>query len=337
MTDNVFQEYRRKLIKESVLKALVCGASVGFAALFVTAIITWLVGLQSVGLCLAICIGVFVLGMGIATPIFYNKNFKPNIKTIAMRIDELGLEERVLTMTELEGQDNFIANRQREDTIRALGTVNAALLKIVVTAPMLIIMAVSATVGIGMTSVSVLAAGGVFKSGSQLIEGEDEPDVYRVMYLIKGKGSIDGVTEQHITEGEDASVVLAIPEEGWVFYEWSDGKTNPERQDKAIDENIRITAIFTQLSDGIEENDPSDDTEDKPANGQEGDDPNDNTGEGDGGKYDPANQVIDGKTFYGDTTFDEAYGTVIETLGQSSMVDGEMSSIITDYFESIEK
>lgn len=71
---------------------------------------------------------------------------------------------------------------------------------------------------------------------------------YTVMYQADEGGTINGVAEQSVKEGEDGTEVVAVPSTGYKFVEWSDGKTETTRQDKNVTEDISVTAIFEKLT-----------------------------------------------------------------------------------------
>ena len=91
----LFKKYRSRVVKEGILKAVVCGLIVGFAVLIVTALAFWFAGVPW-GLWLSIAL--FAAATGASVPAFYFLKFKPTAKAIAKRIDQLGLEERIITM-----------------------------------------------------------------------------------------------------------------------------------------------------------------------------------------------------------------------------------------------
>jgi hypothetical protein len=55
-----------------------------------------------------------------------------------------------------------------------------------------------------------------------------------VRYIATTGGYIDGNADQTVLYGYDAEEVTAVPTEGYVFARWSDGNTNPKRQDRNI-------------------------------------------------------------------------------------------------------
>ena len=68
--------------------------------------------------------------------------------------------------------------------------------------------------------------------------------IYTVSYITDGNGVIEGEVRQSIAYGESASVVTAVPNEGYEFVEWSDGVETAERRDAEIRGNLTVTALF---------------------------------------------------------------------------------------------
>ncbi len=63
-------------------------------------------------------------------------------------------------------------------------------------------------------------------------------------YAAERGGYIDGIAEQTVDVGGDGSGVEAVPYYGFVFVEWSDGVKAARREDKAVQSDINVTAIF---------------------------------------------------------------------------------------------
>lgn len=81
-----------------------------------------------------------------------------------------------------------------------------------------------------------------------------EKYTYKVIYHNTMGGFVyyrDNQSEQVYSEtiahGEDASFVIAIPVDGYVFMGWEDGETSPIRQEKNICDTREIRAIFGQI------------------------------------------------------------------------------------------
>lgn len=70
--------------------------------------------------------------------------------------------------------------------------------------------------------------------------------LYTVTYAAEEHGIISGTPEQQVAAGETTETVTAVADAGYVFTGWSDGYTNPTRQD-AVNNNAEYTAHFTRL------------------------------------------------------------------------------------------
>lgn len=339
-----FQSYRTKLARESFVKSLMFGLAIGFGAMALTALALWFTYAKFYW----ISIIVMAVTAGVITPIVYYKKFQPTVRETAARIDELGLEERMITMTQLEGDESYIAKRQREDALNALNTVNASLLKFVVSVPLIIALSVTAVCGIGMTTVSALTAHEVIKGGDEIIDEIVKPEAkqYEVLYEVgEGEGMIEGSAFQIIQEGGTAEWVMAVPDDEWIFIEWSDGLTDPYRVDTDIMEDMTITAVFQKGQPGEgdgegEEGEEGDEAEGQPeGDSQESKDNGDSNNESDkaGGAYEDNNQVIDGETFYGGATYDNAYDDAMQEVTQDSEISKDEKDVIGNYFDTIAK
>lgn len=344
----LLEKYYSRLAQESFLKSLLWGLVVGFSALLLSAIVCWYVGFKGVW----VCIVLFVAATAISTPIFYYCRFRPTIKQTAKRVDSLGLEERLLTMTELEGDTSYIAMKQREDAVQAMKKVNAKLIKFVFSVSLVVTLSVVAVFGTGMTTYAALSE----VSGRELIRKaiSGPADEYEVIYAINGGGRIIGTERQKVKAGEKAEPVMAVPDKNWVFAGWTDGYGNPLRYDTEITEDIIVYAIFEEMSgvdyftvednvdiDGRVPPGSGNDTNSSPSDmippASEDDKDSDNSdNDGKGGKYEEKNQIIDGSTYYGDH-YDAAYDEAIEDLMNNEDISDEDKEIIKDYFETIRK
>lgn len=343
----LLEKYYSRLAQESFLKSLLWGLVVGFSALLLSAIVCWYVGFKGVW----VCIVLFVAATAIFTPIFYYCRFRPTIKQTAKRVDSLGLEERLLTMTELEGDTSYIAMKQREDAVQAMKKVNAKLIKFVFSVSLVVTLAVVGVFGTGMTTYAALSK----VSGKELIRKviDGPADEYEVIYAINGGGRIIGTERQKVKAGEKAEPVMAVPDKNWVFAGWTDGYGNPLRYDTEITEDIIVYAIFEEMSGvdyfTVEDNadvdgrgqpgddgGPSSPSDTIPPLSEEKDPSNNPDNDGEGGKYEEKNQIIDGSTYYGDH-YDAAYDEAIEDLMNNEDISDEDKEIIKDYFETIRK
>ena len=352
MAGEFLKEYYEKLTKEGFIKSLLYGFLFGFTALLLTAALFWFMDWKAVWVCAI----VFVLITAGVTALFFRFKFKPDKKYVAKRIDELGLEERMLTMAELEGDDSFIAKRQREDALQALSTVNASFIKLAISLPLIIAVSISGVLGLGMTTVSALSAADVIQSGSQVIDPDPEPEIkeFEICYeILDGEGMIIGETDesgpfQIVVEGHDALPVIAVPDEGWMFVGWEDGPMDPYRVDTNVTESKTYYAIFAEAEEGDQESDQDgdgdgegDQSQNKPQGGENGNgqqqNPSQKPGMGAGGRYEPNNQVIDGETYYGGELFEDAYQDALDKVNKDGNMDDDDKGVIGGYFDGIKE
>lgn len=303
-TAKLFGKYYKRLSRQSWIKSLICGLIVGCVAMLVTAFGLWLAGSKMFYLA-------FVsLAVGTATtPLFYKFVFKPTTKAVANKIDELGLEERMITMTELEGDESYIACRQREDAVKSLNSVSEGLLKLVVSVPMLIVLSISILLGGGMTAVAALSGAGIINSGKDVIDDIKDGQVksYTIEYDIDGDGEIEGGLVHIVKEGENGPMVTAIALDGYAFLKWSDGLEDPVRCEVKVSEDMKLTAIFVELPEGEGEGDGEGEGEgegdqgDSEAPGDPSEDGNGDGSNGDGSGGNPnTDKFGDGQKDYRD-------------------------------------
>lgn len=359
-----FARYRSRIVRESVIKSLFCGISVGSAALCTVAFVTWLVGYRP-GLFFALA--AFALGCGVSVPLFYFCKFRPTAKQVARRVDRLGLEERMITMTELQGKETFIARAQREDTERAAEKVSHLLLKTALSAALVAVLVTAAVLGAGMTTLSALHYAGIIPAGIRVFTHEYVPATYSVSYGVEENcngsviwytgdwtNKISAEVTRSVQEGESLGPVYAIPAEGWYFVSWSDGVMDPYRHDVDIGGDIIALAIFEEGEEDPEEGEQNnqsqsqqqqDTGEPNESNGnssssQQNDDqspegdPNDDPSAG-GQRDSSSQQVVDGQTYYGDE-FEEAYRQAMERLQQDGNIPDDLKKFIEEYYRSIE-
>lgn len=71
-----------------------------------------------------------------------------------------------------------------------------------------------------------------------------EKEVYEIKYVAYGGGHIVGECDQSVKYGENASLVAAVPDDGYLFIGWSDGIQTETRQDCGIIGNAEYRAVF---------------------------------------------------------------------------------------------
>ena len=341
---NKLQEYYKRLSKQSWLRSLLYGLTVGFSAMSIASLALlrteenyfWIPILIGVGVTAATTVGLYFL------------RFKPSEKNVVRKVDDLGLKERILTMKAFENDNSYIAQRQRADALAALGTVNAKLLSVAVNTSLIITASVCALGGTGLTVITANPA--IRQELQETIDQivEEPPIEYEVTYEAGEGGLIDGDMFQIILHGGDGEGVMAEAEEEYIFVEWSDGVKTPYRVDKNVTSSFTVTAIF-QYSENSDEEDGEGEGEepsDKPGEEEEGepqpsDKPGDPTDEPPsdeqqaGGRYEPQNQIRDGETYYGDE-YEDAFNEAMEEVSQDGDLEDGQKDIIGDYFDAIQ-
>lgn len=67
---------------------------------------------------------------------------------------------------------------------------------------------------------------------------------YILTYTAGSNGSITGTSPQSVNHGSDGTAITAIPDTGYNFVDWSDGRTDNPRTDTNVTSNITVTANF---------------------------------------------------------------------------------------------
>ena len=296
-----FEKHHVRLVWEGVLRSAFAGLIIGFGVNFIAAAFAWLFDFGGIW---------FAIGLGVAAAVvsgilLYFVRYRPSADEIARRVDRLGLEERLVTMMELQGDDSYIATLQRENAKQHLQDVASRKLRFRLSRAMIALVIVGALMGGSMSTVVVLAEGDMIPSGSDIIRPDDPfANHIAVTFVADEGGEIEGEADQLVLPGEDAMPVVAVPEDGWMFVGWDDGGTSPERWEKGITEEIFLTALFEPIeegegdADGSEENggggQEGDQAEDLPAGGEANVENGENGGHGDEGNGSGADSNSDG-------------------------------------------
>ena len=333
MSEKLLFRYYLRLKTEGFLKALLWGLAVGFGALAVFGVLHWVMGWKFAWVCAL----VGVTFAAVSTYVFYQWKFKPTTKYIARRVDDLGLHERILTMTELEGDESYIAKLQRKDALESLSLIREDLLTIGVSIPSIVAAFVAMVLGV----FGALLASGVFSDFNEL--NPVIPTAYEIKYeVLEGEGTIVGELTQTVASGEMTEGVIAVPADGWRFLKWTDGEGIPYRSDEVVGKQTYY-AVFVQVKfaelTGLGDDIPYDAPGDQEENGQNSQQQPPQDQEQDPQareeKYEAVNQVIDGETYYGDI-YDEMYSEAFEKLMDDKYTE-DQKNISNGYFENIEK
>ena len=334
-----FEKYYSKLRFEAILKSFLPGLTVGFAIAFIMATVSWFCDF---GAGLWISIALFAIATAGATILFYVKKFKPTAESNARRIDRYGLEERLITMVEFDGDDSYIAQAQREDAKAELAKFEANQIKFKLSKKVIITCTIAAVFGLGMTTVMGLCNAGIIPNGVEVIDAliPDPPPVYYSVDYVEGNGGfILGDKNQDVVKGGESTLVVAFANDGYVFKCWSDGNKSPARVDENVVTQLEFEAIFIPLDDsGADETEDEEEADDVPEDdGGAGDgDPaeGDPTGSG-AGKYEEINQIIDGKTFYRELLKDYQDQIEDQLKENGSELTEEQKEIIKNYIGSV--
>lgn len=344
----IIKKYRSRLIVHGWLKSLMLGAFIGFSALLITTFVFWFVGFDK----LWVAIPIFVAVTAAFAVIFYFAKYRPDEKQIAMKIDALGLEERMITMAQFKYADNYLAKMQREDAEKALAQVNPKSIKFAASTLVIVALAVSFVFAGGMTTTSALANAGYIKYGKDYYaEATAEPPVtYEITYKVEGNGKIEGMldkTSEIVNEGESSTVVTAAPDEGSVFSGWqvNDGESIKVVDDivtfiKEVTKDVTVTAQFEQIEEEFFEDEQDALSNISGGDGQPGGpaDPNappqqsdqsgDGQGPGAGGGLDSnRDQVYDGDTNYKDVIGESSNDANDSVNGNNNIDDGDKDGV----------
>lgn len=356
-TKKLFEKYYARLRLSGILKSLVCAGAIGFGVMFGVALTLWFMD-PAVWEVIVYSLGSGILATALITPLFYFTRFRPSTQGIARMIDRLGLEERVITMYELEKDESFMALKQREDAKAKLQTVNEKQLKFHVSVVALILLISVGVIGLGMTTVSVLGAHGIIDKeaiNEPIEQVFDRPNYCEVNYVAYGFGTIDGELAQLVEEGEDATPVVAVADEGYIFMGWDDGVETPDRWDRNLHDHLFVNAVFVPIQeseDGESMENPNEDMpeDDAPSDapdsgedneGEESEQPpsvappteSDSTSSGTGGSqvYDD-NTIIDGETDY---SAEFEYDSNMEDLAGDESMPPDLKDSIGGYYDSL--
>ena len=392
-------KFRRKLKIESLIKSALYSLLVSALIFIFFQLFVWFFHLN-----ILISVIPSIISFGVSFPLFYYKKFNYSEIQLAKRIDDLGLEERVLTMIELEGNDSFIAKKQKEDTIKVLKEVNQANFKIrykklsilsgLFTALAVLILSMSFAFpniretiiahGEPKYTIEVSAEGLGFVidyskyenqslinavskkqeqdqidkiNNKEIVELKQFPTAfsnrisvnYRCFEDIDATMVLDGANFEDISyriKSDEIHILMALPYKGYVFIGWSDGCVSPFRE---IDNySTDLIALFDEVS-SVGEDLPDKQKEPGDKDGSDGGESdgigpegngtgktNNDDNWGDGAKGSPANQVINGETYYGDI-FNQSYQEAVERIKNDTNLTDAQKKAITDYFESIRK
>ena len=323
-----FERFDRKLRIESLVKSVLSGVAVGAAVAFVVAAIYWFMDKDGMLLVLASFAGCTLLTALLA----HCTVFHPTALRNAKRLDRYGLDERLVTMVELENDDSYIAQLQREDALSHLQKLDKKRVKLKVPLFIIVCAAAFALLCAGMATVEGLSQVGVLPSGRDLfyqLFPVEPPDQFTVAFAAGKGGTIVGDCDQRVIFGESAERVLAVADEGYMFFGWDDGSSNPSHVEDNVTSHRKLTALFVLVADDGQGSDDEDEPEDVP-NLDGMPQPNPNQPGNGSPAYIDINQVIDGETYFRDV-YADYYDAMVEALGGAD-VPADVRAMIEAYF-----
>lgn len=252
MKNELLKKHYSQLCFEAGLRSALFGLSLGFAAAFVLSALEWLLDFGASW----ISVLVFVIVFATSGVLLYVFKYRPDTADAARRLDRLGLDERMITMLDYEGDDSYIASLQRENARDHFKNVENKKLRLHISRALIAISVSASVLGISMITVLALSESGLIPSGSTIISGDEFIDYIPVSYIVDEGGYITGgEADQLVVPGGDADPVVAEAEDGWVFVGWDDNSTDPARHDKNITEPREYIAIFEPIEEEEEDED----------------------------------------------------------------------------------
>ena len=242
--DKIFSLYKKRMTVAAVTSSVCYGLIIGGGVAFIAALLSWLLSYNGVWIAVGTGLGSAIIS-GIL--LFFFK-FRPNEHSVARRMDTMGLEERTITMYDLQNTDSPIAEIQRRDACDKIQNVSQSQIKTafpVFAAGKVaaVCLGVALCAAIGMTLVTGLTEAGVIPGPGIVVAEQDR--FVTVSYAVQNDegGEIEGEFEQIISPGESTEPVAAVAEDGWIFVRWSDGVLTTERQDTNVEEDKEILKL----------------------------------------------------------------------------------------------
>ena len=241
----MMKKHYLRLVLEGVFKSVLVGLAIGFAANFLTALLGWVFSFGGIWLAIGVGAAAWVIG-GV---LVYFLKFKPTIEETAKRMDRLGLEERAITMLELQNDDSYIATIQRENARASIARIEGRKIKIRIPRVAICLAVIAAVLGSSMTTVKGLSDSGELPSFDEIVEDDPYANYIAVTYTVDEGGYIEGETDQLVEPGGSTTPVIAVAEDGWVFAGWDDGYSDLERFETNVTQGLYFVAIFEEIGE----------------------------------------------------------------------------------------
>ena len=146
---NLFHSFKLRLIAEAIIRSAISALTLASLIVFAVSLIYHIfITEASIAMMAVLFAIVFILCL-----IFlYFLNYRPKDLAVAARIDQLGFQERILTMVKLQKDDREIAKLQRQDALNHLHDADPRKLRITFSKKRLIFCVISAAAAVTMIS-----------------------------------------------------------------------------------------------------------------------------------------------------------------------------------------
>lgn len=165
-TNEKLKKIKKKMIIESILNSLLNGFIFGILVTILLTLILYLIGFKNI---LVSIIIMLVLSLALSS-YFYFSRFRPTLKKVARRIDQLGLQERVITSIEYEEDEGLLARLLKEDTNEKLDTFKMELVKLKINKKVMIAVISSIVVFIGILFIPARSFSNILTPGDSVSE-----------------------------------------------------------------------------------------------------------------------------------------------------------------------
>jgi hypothetical protein len=215
------QKFHNKMVKEAIIKSSLLGFTTGFSLTLILTTIFYFIRFD--GILLGAIIGI-IIGI-IASLLYYFYLFFPTIKKTATRLDQMGLDERMITMLEFENEETFIAQKQREDTTLKVSKITPKSFKFISFVKYIVVLTLTIVLSVSM---------------SVVLAFEVSPKYYTIHWKVDQEITETSVLENTIPTRD------APTKDGYVFSRW-------EPTVVVVTKDATYTAVF--VLDGLSEED----------------------------------------------------------------------------------
>lgn len=227
----MIHKYFRRLVIEAIIKSFTMGLLIGSMIALIVKISSWFNYTDLTFLSIMVGLGATLISSGL----FYLLKFRPNLKQVASRVDGLGLDERMITMLDMESKNvvSYIAQKQRNDAVEKLSKVHVKQLKFKLLSLPTFVLLFLVPITVGSMAISVTSSNSTDPSSdsSSEIPTEEEKEMSAEIEKIRSiirKADINNDQKNDLYEMVD-ELVSRIK-----FYQTSAEKTSDIKRTKDI-------------------------------------------------------------------------------------------------------